>query len=600
MFRRRYILSLLLLFVLLNLAVRYPLDHAYPHGSDTLAILQLSDSLREDGRAEWILTPYSYFGLYPLSYPSGIVFLSGEFVETTGINQNSTPWVLDAFFSILLLFAGFMLFRAFRMSDEIAVVFAGLMALSPFLLYFTYGQASTRGLLIPVFVLGLFFTFWQMDALWKRVALFSVFTVLAFTIHRTALVVLLIEGASWAVLLLIPAIYGRSHRTRAVFYTSVAAFGLFVIVWPFVPGLNQIYMEIPEVSSSFQLGEVEFRTGFFLEGDSPFVLLVNLGSNYVGSTGLTLLLLPLVIPALYPRSAESRVRDMFLVLILVFFAFLVWKVQYVQLLITPFLYLAIGLSVDRTRHIIQMLKPVVMRIRLMGVASRMWRLSRWRPAILAIFIVASVAFSIGMLAQRGVLIEPNVNQYNWPKDATVNTGAYIGDIDCDESHYFVSNTGLLDRRIRWFSGWDSVVTDPVVLKADGYLSAERSDFSLSSEMHGDVLAFLVSFYKLDRIYQLNSSVEDYRLYQLSMNDPYGLLRLYFEDETYAWSAPHISSTEARIGLVVQSIDLGDRIRNPFTYEGTIECGFLTEVSEKSYCICMDEEYKVYLAATQVV
>ena len=600
-YKKRYILFLLVFFAALNLAARYPLDHPVPHGSDTLTVMQLSDSLSENDQAGWTLTLLSYFGLYPLSYPSGMPFLLSEASDLSGLSPNAIVWIIDGIFSILLLLAGFMLFRTFRISDETAVIFAGLMAMTPFFLYYTYGQAATRGLLIPITVFGLLFMFWKIDSLWKRIALFSIFTILAFAIHRTAVIVVLIEGVSFIALSLASTIYGSSLRPRVVLYCCIVFCGLFVLIWPFIPGLNEIYTGIPEVSSSFYEGELEFRTGYFFEGDSPIVILANLGSNYVGSMGLVILLLPLLVPALYPRSFKSSFREIFVVLTLASFMFVVWKVQYMQLLIIPFLYLAIALAVDRVKDAGKTALPLLSRVKMAGIASKLYRMRRWRPAFLALLVALSIAFSVGMLSHRGGgYLQPVLIQHNWPTDATVSAGIYVGNLDCDEFEYFVSNGALLNRRIAWFSDWDCVVNDPIVLNSNGYLSVDRNDFIPSSRLDGDFFGFLELLYKTSTGYNLNPTMDDYPLYFLSMNVPYGLLYLYLENESYATIFPHISSNTARIGVVVQLIDLEGRFSTSYADEGIRTCGFLAEVSEKSYCIFVNEEYRAYLAATPVI
>jgi hypothetical protein len=369
--------------------------------------------------------------------------------------------------------------------------------------------------------------FQRMDSRWKRLVLFSVFTVLAFSIHRTAVVVLMIEGVSWIVLSSMFAICDLNRRrVGAPLYGLVVAFGVFVLIWPFIPVINGIYLGIPEVSSSFYEGEMEFRTGFFFEGDSPIVILANLGSNYVGSVGLVLLMLPLVVVALYPRSSESKFRDIFIALVLVSFSFLVWKVQYMQLLLFPFIYLAGGLAVDRVRCIGAVAQPLLIRIGAAGIASRLYGLRRYRPTLVVLFVAVSVAFSVGMLSHRGGgYIQEVIHQYNWPMDAAIDAGIYVGDIDCDESEYIVSNGGLLNRRISWYSGWDSVVSDPVVLRANGYLDADKDDFTLSPGLPGGLMGLYELLYKTSQGYELETMLDDYELYHLSMNVPYGALRL---------------------------------------------------------------------------
>lgn len=580
--------------ILLNIAIRYPIDHPLPHGSDTLALLDFSRHLESDGTAGWILSPLSYVGMFPLSYPGGMSFMYAEYVMLTDQNWNSVPWVFGSFFSIILVLAGFMLFRIFRMSDRLSAILAGLLAMSPFFLYITYGQASTRGFLIPIMVICLFLLLWQVECTKRRVFLFVLFTIASFAIHRTALVVTSFELVAGLVYFMGPYFVIRSTRARRVAFAAMLSLGVFVILWPFIPGLREVYLEIPEVSSAFLVGEAEFQTGYFLEGESVFVLLVNLASNYVGSIGLVILILPFTVVALLVGARESSCRDTFLLSSFIIFAFLIWKVQYVQLLFAPFFFIAAGLAIERIGSVRLALRPISRRIPTPPQARRLWR--ALRPSLSAVSVSLLILFSLGMLAQRGTVVEANTNQLNWPSSDTVNTGIYVGQVDCDDHTAFVSNAGMLDRRIRWFSGWDTPVTDAPLLLVSGYLNANSTSFSLAPDMRGDYLSFLTTFYKLDRVYVLSSSVPDRELYDLSMIDTYGLLRLYFKDPSSSYVLPKVSYHDAGIGLVVEMNSLGSEIRNPFTHEGTVNCGFLSEVASETYVVFRVSEYSTYLTA----
>src|SRR3972149_9075032 len=71
---RRTVLSLLIALVMANILFRYPIGTPHELGADTTFIHSLSDTLKDEGYAPWILHPASYFGLYALSYPSAIPF----------------------------------------------------------------------------------------------------------------------------------------------------------------------------------------------------------------------------------------------------------------------------------------------------------------------------------------------------------------------------------------------------------------------------------------------------------------------------------------------------------------------------------------------
>ena len=594
---RRFVLCTLLLMILVNIVLRWPLYHSTPHGSDTLAILELSRTLANDSQANWIISPWSYFGMYPLSYPSGTMFAFAELQVFTGLDWDAVPWVSNIIFSSLLVLAGFMLMRTFRVSPGLSAIMSGLMASSPFFLLFTYGQASTRGLIVPLLVMAIFVIFWKKGSTVPRILIVSSLTIGALSIHRSAFVIVILVVLAGIVILVLPEIMRFLPRVRSAYYAAWVSFGAFVITWPFIPGLKELYLKIPEISSSYRIGEIEFQTGFLLEGDTPFVILANLGANYFGSLGPALFLIPFALFALFPDSVETRDQDIFLITILVLFAFLIWNVQYTQLLIFPFIYLSASITIERWR------KVRVGISRLAGFIIRRPESSRrqcHRSLVIktvSVLVVLSLSFSVLMLAQRGTVVEHNTGQLNWATGCTVNVGDYLGATDFDSPKVFVSNAGYLDRRVRWSSTWISPVTDSVVLKAYGYLEANSSSFTLDPTVRDSFIEFLFSFYRLNRIYELSPEVPDRDLYYLSLNDAYGILRLYFIDPDNAIMAPKSSTGEAQVSILVMMNSLGPDVRNPFTLEGTVENRFFTEAALSTYMAYCDGEYSCYLLAS---
>src|SRR6266705_4991649 len=81
---RRVVYSLLATMALINLVFRYPLDASHELGADTTFVHSLADSIIVGGHAAWILHPFSYFGLYALSYPSAMPFLFAGASEVSG------------------------------------------------------------------------------------------------------------------------------------------------------------------------------------------------------------------------------------------------------------------------------------------------------------------------------------------------------------------------------------------------------------------------------------------------------------------------------------------------------------------------------------
>jgi len=595
---KRFILCLLCLMILVNLAVRYPLDDIEPMGSDTYFTLDLGRGLAEEGRAAWILSPLSYFGLYPLSYPSGTPFVFAEFHLLTGVDWNAVALVFSILFTLLFILGGFMLFRAFRLRDDLSALLAGLMALSPLFLYFTYQQASGRGFLIPIFVLGLFIVVWPLKRSWGTPIVFFLLTFAAFAIHRSSLLIVLFEGMAGLVLALAPIVIHRSPSLRRIAFAGCVAFGMSLVVWPTVPYLNDVLGNVDVISSSFRAAEWEFRTGYFFNGQSLAVLLVNLATNYVGSLGIILLMLPFGFMALYPSSRDSRERDMFLIACFLGFAPFVWRAQYIQLIIMPFAYLLAGLAIQRRRRVNEVLGAPARLLRKHPrhrIGKRLWE--RIRVVSLTLFIVLCLAFSMWMFAHRLTIVEVGTDEKNWPNDSEANTGIYLSNFETDNKQ-FISVSGIIDRRVSWFSYWDSPITDATGLQASGYLKADTTTF-VQTLSEGNYIDYMMSFYNVNSMFQVDrNTTKDWYLYNLSWSNIYGFFHLYFiNDRAEAWiGGPYVSTDQARITIIVEINAIGDKLANIYMGEGVLPSPFLRAISSNCYILYENEMYRSLLIA----
>jgi hypothetical protein len=592
--RRKYAYCLLFVMILANIAIRYPTDHAVPYGSDTFSLLGLSRQLAEDGSAGWTLTPMSYFGLYPLSYPSGVPFSVAEFQVMSDAEWNTVPLIFSLAFAILFVLGGFILFRQFRLGDVLSAFLAGLMALSPVFVYFTFQEITGRGFVLPILLLSLYVIFWSLGRMSSRIIVFLLLMFGTFSMHRSSFMILVMELIGVTVLFVVPLLPRAKPITRASIYVSILIIAILFLIWPFVPGLNDLFSDIPEVAFSYRMGVWEFRTGMFFEGESFHVLLGNLMVNYVGSMGLALLLLPFGFIAMIPSSKHSLERDVFPLIIFAVFAPMMWQAMYMQLMLLPFAYLMIGLAIsrrDRVKALAQRFKGLL-RIR----TKRSGRsYAKFWNAALAVFLVLCLVFSTLLFAHRMDLKESTTGLSNWPEDPEVNIGLYAGDIPFSDEKSFVSASGLLDRRIRWYSDMQSPVSDSSVLEANGYLNATADDFTISVQQD-NYLYFLFAFFDFKRFYELNASYPYKYRYDLSYNDIYGFFRLYYMEAKSAYASPPISTAKADIALVVEIISMGDTTYNLYMGEGPIHSNFLREVSSKTYIIFENDELRMFLAA----
>src|SRR3989441_11023298 len=121
---RRVTYCLILVVSVVTVLYRYPLGLGHEAGSDTTFIHSLSSSLIARGNAAWILHPLSYFGLYALSYPSGMPFLFGSVSEVGGIPLEGAILLTGFVFSIAGGLSAFAASRCARDDDRMALVVA--------------------------------------------------------------------------------------------------------------------------------------------------------------------------------------------------------------------------------------------------------------------------------------------------------------------------------------------------------------------------------------------------------------------------------------------------------------------------------------------
>src|SRR6267143_3285758 len=123
-------LALLLFVYGIGVLARYPrtphelgLDGFIYHGM-TLSLVQL-------GYAKWIIHPFSYIGLYPLSHPSGGLFVLGSLALMGHFSVDGSVLLSDLVFDGLAVLASFTLALEIRREETLALIIATFFSLSP-------------------------------------------------------------------------------------------------------------------------------------------------------------------------------------------------------------------------------------------------------------------------------------------------------------------------------------------------------------------------------------------------------------------------------------------------------------------------------------
>ncbi len=304
---KRTTYSLLVSLLALNFILRYPW---LPHeaGYDGFIFHGMALSLVNDGYASWILNPLSYLGLYPLSQPSGSVFLLGDLSQLSGVPIEAAIVLLDWMIVAIGMLAAFFLSIAVRRDEGLAVLVAALFSLAPRFVIDLLWAIPTRTLfaaLVPLFLLLLLRWYGTRNIRWFGFIITTL--VLMMSAHRlTALMATIAIGYVITAILMV---FSQTLRIR---------YGSRVLSRPFRRASNLILLTSFFLVSSILLvvGVLENYTSGRLEFGSGIVLqLSNLAVSLARSVGFLVALVPLGVIVVY-RVRGKDFREPFLLVIL--------------------------------------------------------------------------------------------------------------------------------------------------------------------------------------------------------------------------------------------------------------------------------------------
>lgn len=411
---RRVNYALLAFLAVLNLALRYPRT---PHetGVDSFFIHTLATQVAVHGYAEWILNPLSYFGLYPLSYPSASPFLIAGLTITSGLPMEAAILVLSPLLGLIGMLSAYLMGREMNDDDRFSFAVAFLYSLAPRFLTFTVWTASSRNLfmaLAPIFVWAILRTYHRKDS--KHAALLVLFLAMLMATHRLTILLAVAIVAflvSYAVLILVRLLKLRfprlflapSVRARLPYVTLAAFAGIAAFM---LLGTNVLD---------------EYAQGELTAGDDYPSKLVNLGASVSRSVGLAFPLALAGVVVVARERGKASVRTFLLLALLLLIPTLFLR-TYAGFYILPFLALAGGFG-------------------LLGIV----RLGRRRPRITrALTALLFAAVLLGTVAVEGY----EAARTTYPDSATYDLALYL------QTHgrgTIVSNDGLLGIRMAAYS-----------------------------------------------------------------------------------------------------------------------------------------------------
>jgi hypothetical protein len=176
---------LLLFIVLVNLAVRFPFT-PHPLGSDTYQILLMADVITEHGAGSWQLSPLSYAGYYPYSYPTGYPALVSALAQMTGLAAELVIYLTSLALSIVACLGAFVLGHRYTSDPRAALACALIYSTIPVFIAMSNWQITARGpflALLPFFLLALVARLGP----WKKTLLVLLLLFTALALHRMSI-----------------------------------------------------------------------------------------------------------------------------------------------------------------------------------------------------------------------------------------------------------------------------------------------------------------------------------------------------------------------------------------------------------------------------
>jgi len=290
------VLFCLLALISLSIVLRYP---SMPHqiGSDGFFNNAMVKFIIEDGRASWILSPFSYMGLGPFAYPAAIHFLIASMSQVANLPIEESL----VFFNIILGICGvlfcFMMVKEMSGNNEIALLSSFFYSISPEFVWLTRWNGSSRSMVMVFFLLLIFFLFRTQYA--RRTESHSgyfesKFTVLAIlilivipTMHRMWIfAIFIIIGYMMArpihsakkMMKMRAGLWSRKKHnkiTTAIFFTWIATIMIFIYAQLnnilFYNGMNLWW---------------KYQNGLFFSGKSLETLLMNMVIDYWSGWGI--------------------------------------------------------------------------------------------------------------------------------------------------------------------------------------------------------------------------------------------------------------------------------------------------------------------------
>ena len=339
------VLLLLIGLACVNLVFRYPTAQ-HEGGADSFVFQGLAQLILDAKHADWLISPLSVLGLYPLSHPSGSILSISDLTEVGGVQVEGSILLVDMLTSILGGLGAFVMAREIRTDDRLALLVAFVFSTAPRFVSSLEWQVPTRSLftaVIPLFVWGLLRMHKRVDV--PHIAVLSTTLLVMMTAHRLAVMMAIVMAAYIAASIFVAVLRILRTTYASVFLAPRLRLVLRSGSWCVLVIIAVYFLLFSGTLDAYEKGQFGTQTG--LVGQ-----LENLGVSLARTIGF---LIPLVAVGAVAvvRTRGNDVRQPWLIAVLIGILPTLSLRQYTGWYLLPFaaIYIALGVQYlhDRLR-----------------------------------------------------------------------------------------------------------------------------------------------------------------------------------------------------------------------------------------------------------
>lgn len=522
--------------ITLTIAFRYPIiPHHY--GSDAYLIHGMAHSISINKFAAWIIHPGSVYGLYPLSYPTGIPFILSAVSQCTDLSIESIILILSMIFGLLGAFGAFMMVSEINDSFLLKFISAFAFSLAPVFLRFTYWTMSTRG---PFIVFLPFLLFILMRCINQRhkkryISLGIILIFLMPTLHHFALLLPIVISALFTTLLISFVISNAQKKLISDRDISLVASPILLTIF-FV----LFYLQAHEFS--LYAPKLELFKSYIIPGNEPYVIILNLCVLYGLYYG-AIIVFSVIGFSLLILKINRNSTELFLLILLIFFISFLLDSTYLSFFILPITIPFIGL----------------------GLIEVFRNINNSKFVSLSIFLaVLLLSISFTNIAQNQVLDEKFAEESGfsqWADDKTYNSALYLKTIENNGS--LISNDFYLHRRIWAISGIP-------VMPFEGF-ELFFFDSSIDSRFHIERIPISEVYLEhYDQIWQI-----DLEKSKISKNEPYWVIN-------YECNDVKTNLSKFRVNFAIENNHFPERYGSSRHYYNLQDSRFFISIHKTKY------------------